>query len=364
MHKIRCVMVSAAAILLTGCGVPSVMESSLETMPTHFTTTLSTTMESTTITEHTTTTLSNVLNPLTGEGGYREAAEGKRPVAVMVNNLKFALPQYGIAAADIIYEMPVEAGITRLMAVYADYEAMPNICSIRSCRYYYPILAYGMDAIYCHWGMDMSIAKETLLRLKIDHLDGGGNGWNVCFFRDTERAKTYAKEHTGYLDGSMLPKAIETYGFRTDTEQDRAFQFRAPDLCVATGTVCTEAVLHFSKGYWSTFVYEPTAQTYQKQHNSQPHMDSSTGTQLAFTNLFVLQTKISLREDHYLVNVALDSGSGYYLSAGAIQPIQWEKHNESEPIRVYDANGAELQVNAGKSYIALIDTSSKLEFLT
>ena len=53
-------------------------------------------------------------NPLTGELGYAESAVGKRPVAVMVNNLKGALPQYGIAEADIIYELPVEGGITRL----------------------------------------------------------------------------------------------------------------------------------------------------------------------------------------------------------------------------------------------------------
>lgn len=112
-------------------------------------------------------------NPLTGELGYAESAVGKRPVAVMVNNLKGALPQYGIAEADIIYELPVEGGITRLMAVYANYADVPEVCSVRSCRYYYPILCLGMDAIYCHWGLDQTIAKETLERTGIDHLDGG-----------------------------------------------------------------------------------------------------------------------------------------------------------------------------------------------
>ncbi len=45
----------------------------------------------------------------------------KRPVAVMVSNIKAALPQYGIDEADIVYELPVEGGITRLMAIYADF---------------------------------------------------------------------------------------------------------------------------------------------------------------------------------------------------------------------------------------------------
>ena len=90
--------------------------------------------------------LSDEKNPLTGEYGFNENAVGKRPVAVMVSNIKAALPQYGIDEADIVYELPVEGGITRLMAIYADYTNVPDVCSVRSCRYYYPLIAYGMDA--------------------------------------------------------------------------------------------------------------------------------------------------------------------------------------------------------------------------
>ncbi len=185
------------------------------------------------VTQTTPAPIPSGVNPLTGESGYREEAIGKRPVAVMVNNIRDALPQYGIAQADIIYEMLVEGGITRLMAVYADYGSMPNICSVRSCRYYYPIVALGMDAIYCHWGMDQTIAKDTLNRLRIDHLDGGGNGWQLCFFRDTERMMHYASEHTGFLKGSKIPDAIEQYGFRTETDHGNAFCFRDPKELVS-----------------------------------------------------------------------------------------------------------------------------------
>ena len=116
--------------------------------------------------------LSDEKNPLTGEYGFNENAVGKRPVAVMVSNIKAALPQYGIDEADIVYELPVEGGITRLMAIYADYTNVPDVCSVRSCRYYYPLIAYGMDAIYCHWGSDKTIALDTLNYLDIDRFDG------------------------------------------------------------------------------------------------------------------------------------------------------------------------------------------------
>ena len=41
-------------------------------------------------------------NPLTGEPGYPENALGRRPVAVMVNNLNAALPHRGLSQADIL----------------------------------------------------------------------------------------------------------------------------------------------------------------------------------------------------------------------------------------------------------------------
>ena len=58
------------------------------------------------------------VNLLTGLPTLTDGAIGKRPVAVMVNNVDAALPQYGISAADLIFELPVEYDLTRLMAVY------------------------------------------------------------------------------------------------------------------------------------------------------------------------------------------------------------------------------------------------------
>ncbi len=350
-----CLMLS----LLTACSAQ--WGSSTIEFPIVSISTTTTTTYTATVPTATAPILQQTVNPLTGEAGYAETAVGKRPVAVMVNNISVSLPQYGIAAADIIYEIPVEAGITRLMAVYADYTKVPSVCSVRSCRYYYPLLAFGMDAIYCHWGSDQTIAMDTLKRLKIDRLDGGTNGWQKCYFRDAERAEQYNQEHTGYLDGAKLPQTIEAMGFRTDTDSKPAFTFRAPEEKIGVGSSCEAAVLHFSPAYWSTFTYDAASGTYLKQHSGKPHMDSHTNTQLRFTNLFVLQTEIQTREDGYLMDVALDGGSGWYVSAGAAQPITWKKADEASPIVVYDASGKELLVNAGKSYIGLIDLDRNIE---
>lgn len=304
------------------------------------------------------------INPLTGESGYNSAADGKRPVAVMVNNLKAALPQYGIEQADIIYELPVEGGITRLMAVYADYTAVPDVCSVRSCRYYYPLICLGMDAIYCHWGSDQTIALDTLNRTGIDHFDGASE--SGLFYRDESRVGVYASEHTGYLKGSELADKIESRGLRTERNSQNAgtyFNFVSDGEKAAPSEMTANSVtLNFSGDYFSTFEYDASAGDYKKYHSGNPQVDGKTDNQIAFDNVFVLQTDIHTRADGYLMDVALNGGTGYYVSNGGAQTITWTKTAEDAPIKMYASDGSELQVNVGESYIGIIGSEKTISF--
>lgn len=348
----------ALTLCLTGCAKSEPIEQS--TAPESSAATEETATEESSEKENTSEN-STAVNPLTGESGFNEKAVGKRPVAVMVSNVKAALPQYGIDDADIIYELPVEGGITRLMAVYADYTNVPDVCSVRSCRYYYPILAYGMDAIYCHWGTDKTIALDTLNYLDIDRFDGndGSLGYGTVFVRDEYREQYYDTEHTGCLKGSELADAIEEMGYRTDineTNENGAFRFNPADSpAVPEGEDCLTAELDFSTDYYSTFEYDEENKVYFKYHSGVPHNDGVTGNQLSFTNVFVLETYVSSRDEGKLMDVGLDSGYGYYISMGKAQPVTWSKYSDSDPVKVYDESGEEISVNAGKSYIGFID---------
>ena len=87
-----------------------------------------------------------VTSYLTGEY-VPEAIGRRRPVAVMINNVQAACPQAGIANAGVMYEAPVEGGITRMMAIFEDYDNLEKIGPVRSCRDYYIFYASGFDAI-------------------------------------------------------------------------------------------------------------------------------------------------------------------------------------------------------------------------
>ena len=73
-------------------------------------------------------------NPLTGLEKDESYPEGQRITAVMVNNIKACRPQRGLSDAKVLYEIKVEGGITRFMALYDDYNTIPTIGPIRSAR--------------------------------------------------------------------------------------------------------------------------------------------------------------------------------------------------------------------------------------
>ena len=189
-------------------------------------------------------------NLLTGIPDLTDAAIGKRPVAVMVNNIPKAIPQYGIEKADIIFEIPVEGDQTRFMALYADYTTIPQICPIRSCRYYFPALSQGFDAFYVNWGIDDSIA-DYLELLQLDQYDGI-SGQGGFFGRDQERLNAgYALEHTGYFDGTKFASVVQAEGRRLDLTEDKrdpAFSFNGlNEQLKPEGSDCTRIDINFGQ---------------------------------------------------------------------------------------------------------------------
>jgi hypothetical protein len=116
---------SAALALVGGCG-----HSKHDAAPPPSTTT-------TTVAPTTTTARPVPLCPLT----HTPAPDGKVPqraaLAVKVENLPQARPQYGLDTADIVFEEPVEGGITRFIAVY-QCQVADRIEPVRSARFVDP----------------------------------------------------------------------------------------------------------------------------------------------------------------------------------------------------------------------------------
>ena len=136
---------------------------------------------------------------LTGLPVETEEETHLRPIAIMTENTKVALPQYGLNQAGVLYECPVEGGITRMMAIYDQKTAfsLKQIGNVRSCRPYYAFIASEYDAIYVHFGQ--SIQGLTLLETCIvDNLSGlDGAVDTAVFFRTSDKSAP----HNAYTSG-------------------------------------------------------------------------------------------------------------------------------------------------------------------
>ena len=72
--------------------------------------------------------------PVCPLSGVRSQVPQRPALAVKVENLPAARPQTGLSWADIVYEEPVEAGITRFIAIYQCRDAS-RIEPVRSARF-------------------------------------------------------------------------------------------------------------------------------------------------------------------------------------------------------------------------------------
>ena len=294
-------------------------------------------------------------NVLTGKQDISKKAKGKRPVAIMVNNINESLPQYGLYKADMLFECPVEGGITRLMALYGDYTKVPKVMSVRSCRYYFALFANSFDAIYLHWGIDEKIAHNMLDKLKIDHIDGKIN--ETLFKRDAQRLATYDMEHSGYCDGKLIPSQVKKAGIRTKIKSgvgSTAFNFFSSPTAVSK-TKCKSVHIDFSFAYSSDFNYNSKTRTYKKLRNGQKHIDASNNKQLEYTNVVALETKSVNVVDQVSGLLTLDwkGGNGYVFSNGTVRKIKWKKSSELGKIKLYDEKGNIVKLNKGKTYVGV-----------
>ncbi|MBR3553975.1 MAG: DUF3048 domain-containing protein [Clostridia bacterium] len=297
-------------------------------------------------------------NRLTGLDDLSNKAKGKRPVAIMINNIKASLPQYGIAGADLMFECIVEGGITRMMAVFADYTKIPDVCSVRSCRYYFPILAQGLNAYYICFGCNPTLGKNALEKTRIDYIDGNEDYDQLIFGRDPERLKRYSREHTAFVKGGSLPQFFKERGINMNYapgKDDYIFNFRKPKA--VSDQACESVRLNFSKSYYTTFSYDSDSKVYLKTHCGNRHMDTAANKQLQYTNVIILETDVELVNGGPLVKYGWQ-GTGYYLSYGTVRKITWIKKSYDDPLLLMNENGKEIQINEGTSYIGMLGYNS------
>ncbi len=275
----------------------------------------------------------------------------KRPYAIMFNNIKFASPQSGTSEAGILYEALVEGGITRLMGIFEDLNDT-RIGSVRSARHYFVSFADEYDAIYVHYG-ETTYATKKISALDIDNLSGLTGIATTVFFRD----KSIAAPHNAFATREGILKGTDIKGYETEYPEDYEghFTFYEEDTNLNSDQKAEKITLKFSNYASPYFTYNSKDKLYDRYQFDTKHIDYNTKEQLTFKNIivqFVKEWNID-KNGYQTMDIENAQGNGYYITNGKKVDITWTKNESSRKMRYYDAQGKELTIIPGKTYIAV-----------
>ena len=278
-----------------------------------------------------------------------------RPIAVMINNNKAVWGyQAGLQDAYITYEMIVEGGITRMMAVFKDKDTA-RIASVRSSRHYYLDYVLENDALYAHIGWSPR-AESDISSLNIPAINANNSS---AFTWDN--SLRVAREHRAYTSIARVKEAAQKKGYRTTSDKKLLLTYQAKSLDLANyeGAIPANTVrIPYSTSHLTSYAYDAENKVYKRYQNNTEHKDYVTGLQYTAKNIITYKVHNYTLNDGYaggrqdLNNIG--SGEGYYISEGYAIPITWEKTSRSaQTVYKVKATGKELVVNDGNTFIQI-----------
>lgn len=302
--------------------------------------------------------------------------EDLRPIALMTPNDSSALPHYNLSKADILYECPVEGGITRSMAVIKDWENLDRIGNVRSCRDYFVYWALEWDSIYVHFGGPFYI-ENIIEQESTNNITGCSYGnkrtvglFENAFFRATDRSAP----QNAYASAEGINKAIDKLGYsktyRENYHVAEHFKFASssePNTLENYSDAITAKEIDLKAAYPITktsFTYNEDDGLYYRYMYGKPDVDAANDNQqLAFKNVFVQFAYHEVRDQKgYLAFQVHDTTrDGYYFTNGKAIHVTWEKTADYEPTRYYDDKGNEVEINTGKTMICIVEDGGTID---
>lgn len=274
-----------------------------------------------------------------------------RPYAVMINNIGVARPlQSGLQDAYIIYELIVEGGLTRYLALFMD-QNTERIGSIRSARHYFLDYALENDAIYVHHGQSPQ-AQADFGNLGIERIEVNPNktGWR-------DKTLKVSSEHTLFTSIEKLENGIGNK--RTKRNKDLLLNYSAEEinLDIENSKIANKVIIEYSSSMKSSYEYDAENKVYKRFVNNKEHKDYVTGEQYTFKNIITYSVEnYSLNDGENKGRQGLNNignGKGYFITNGKAIEIAWEKSSRDSQTKYKYLDGKEIVVNDGNTFIQI-----------
>ncbi len=271
-----------------------------------------------------------------------------RPIAVMIDNHKGAWPQAGLNSAYLVYEIIVEGGETRLMALFKGVD-VEKIGPVRSSRHYFLDYAIENDAIYAHYGWSPK-AKSDISTLGVNNLNG-------IFFDSSTFWRISAKKapHNVLTSTKSLLKAAKNKGYRTTSNDTSVLNYTSEDVNLENGILATDITIPYSYLQTVTYKYDKEKNRYTRYARGVLQKDYITGESFTTKNIIIEFVENSTLNDgttkdrQTLSNIG--TFDGYYITNGRAIKIQCIKNSRRDKTIYKDKNGNRIKVNDGNTWI-------------
>lgn len=279
----------------------------------------------------------------------------ERPIAIMVDNDdKNARPHAGLNDAYLIYEMLVEGGSTRFMALYRS-EDTEKIGPVRSSRHYFLDYVMENDAIYTHFGWSPK-AIQDISAFGIDKINGVLGGDGNIFWRER---KFKGDWHSAYTSIPNIKDRAAQKGIKTETEHKNGIKYSDSYINLSAENIASEITLDYSARYTTGYNYNAESCLYEKTIEGAPHVMQN-GEVLEVKNIIIeliYDTALGDGTDRRNINTT-GTGEGYYITNGAFEKITWSKTARDKNTVYKKQDGTELLINPGKTIVNIISPSA------
>ena len=281
----------------------------------------------------------------------------ERPIAVMLDNSKAAWPQAGLNDAYLVYEIIVEGGETRLMALFKGAN-LDKIGSLRSARHYYLDYALENDAIYVHYGWSPQ-AQSDIPKLGVENINGIQQSSKHFW-----RAKDKKQPHNAVTDTASILEIADAKGYRTTSEEKSLLNYSVDEVNLTDGEVANTVTIPHSGLQKVKYEYDSENMNYVRFARGKEQTDWDTKEAITTKNIIIMFI------DNYTLKDTENKGrqglknigtyDGYYITNGQAIQIKCTKESRESKTVYTDLEGNEIVVNDGNTFINICHSNTNV----
>ncbi|MBU0614435.1 DUF3048 domain-containing protein [Patescibacteria group bacterium] len=294
-------------------------------------------------------------HPLTGEVIENSLSHLPQVFGIMVENSKDAWPLSGLDEAFLVIEAPVEANIPRFVAFFSEDSEFGKIGPVRSTRAYYLDWNDALQAVYGHVGGSPEALE--LISSVYETIDLNQFWQSEYFYRQTSGGR-YAP-HNVYTTGNLLISALDELSLENPVYS--VWEFKNDSPVKEENAVSVEVDFADGSTYDVLWEYQSELNSYLR-YQAGDIMLMEDDAKIYANNVVVIATDIRVIDNEGRKSLrTTGEGDALIIQDGEAFVAKWKKEQRTDRIKFFTYDGYEIAMNAGVTWIEVVDDLSKTE---